>query len=107
MDKTEKSQNNFLLGDAMKNQLLDKYVIITAFSILRLCLYLQRLSNTSKKMKDVGFMIVRVVEAQGLRSADIGGTSDPLAVLELGNVRVQTHTEHKTLDPTWEKVFTL
>ena len=25
-DKTEKSQNNFLLGDAVKNQLLDKYV---------------------------------------------------------------------------------
>ena len=58
-------------------------------------------------MKDVGFLIVRVVEAQGLRSADIGGTSDPFTVLELGNARVQTHTEHKTLDPTWEKVITL
>ena len=58
-------------------------------------------------MKDVGILIVRVVEAQGLRSADIGGTSDPFAVLELGNARVQTHTEQKTLDPTWEKVITL
>ena len=57
-------------------------------------------------MKDVGFLIVRVVdsEAQGLRSADIGGTSDPLAVLELGNARVQTDTEQRTLDPTWEKL---
>ena len=25
-DKAEKSENNFLLGDSMKNQLLDKYV---------------------------------------------------------------------------------
>ena len=58
-------------------------------------------------MKDVGFLIVRVVEAQGLRSADIGGRIDPFAVLELGNARVQTHTEQKTLDPTWEKVITL
>ena len=58
-------------------------------------------------MKDVGFLIVRVVEAQGLRAADIGGLSDPFAILELGNTRLQTHTVYKTLDPTWEKVFTL
>ena len=30
-DKTEKSQNNFLLGDAVKNQLLDKYVSTKLF----------------------------------------------------------------------------
>ena len=58
-------------------------------------------------MKDIGFLVVRVVEAQGLRSADIGGASDPFAILELGNIRLQTHTEMKTLDPMWEKVFTL
>ena len=68
---------------------------------------MQRISNTSKKMKDIGFLVVRVVEAQGLRSADIGGARDPFAILELGNMRVQTHTEQKTLDPTWERVFTL
>ena len=58
-------------------------------------------------MSDVGYLVVRVVEAKGLRSADIGGTSDPFAVLELGNTRVQTFTDHRTLDPAWEKVFTL
>ena len=58
-------------------------------------------------MKDIGFLVVKVVQAQGLRQADLGGLSDPFVVLELGNAHVQTHTEHNTLNPTWEKVFTL
>jgi hypothetical protein len=28
-------------------------------------------------------------------------------VLELDNTRLATHTEYKTLDPAWHKVFTL
>ena len=48
-----------------------------------------------------------VFKANGLRSADLGGHSDPFCVLELVNARVQTHTEYKTLNPEWNKVFTL
>jgi len=48
-----------------------------------------------------------VLKAQDLKSADIGGKSDPYCVLELVNDRLQTHTEYKTLFPEWGKVFTL
>ena len=83
---------------------------------------LQRLANTFYKMKDVGHLVVKVIKAQGLSSADLGGKSDPFAVLEVGcnfvqidkrtslqvvNNRVTTHTEPKTLTPVWQKVFTL
>ncbi|XP_076444244.1 multiple C2 and transmembrane domain-containing protein 1-like [Babylonia areolata] len=54
---------------------------------------------------DVGHLQVKVFKAQGLRKADIGGNSDPFCVLELVNARVQTHTEYKTLNPEWNKVF--
>ena len=58
-------------------------------------------------MKDVGHLIVKIMKAQGLHSADLGGKSDPFAVVEIVNDRLQTHTEHKTLSPVWQKVFTL
>ena len=48
-----------------------------------------------------------VFRAQGLLAADFGGTSDPFCVLELDNARLQTQTEYKTLNPDWNKVFTL
>ena len=51
--------------------------------------------------------VVSVFKAVGLKSADLGGQSDPFCVLELVNNRVQTHTEYKTLHPEWNKVFTL
>lgn len=35
------------------------------------------------------------------------GKSDPFCVLELGNNRLQTHTICRTLNPEWNKVFTL
>lgn len=35
------------------------------------------------------------------------GKSDPFCLLELGNDRLQTHTIYKTLNPAWNKVFTL
>lgn len=56
---------------------------------------------------DVGVLTVRVYKAQGLTSADLCGKSDPFCVLELVNARLQTHTEYKTLSPTWDKIFTL
>ena len=47
---------------------------------------LQRLSNTFYKMKDIGHLVVKVIKAQGLSSADLGGKSDPFAVLEVGSI---------------------
>ena len=57
-------------------------------------------------LRDVGQLKVKVFKAQGLAAADIGGKSDPFAVLELVNARLQTHTEYKTLNPEWNKQFT-
>ena len=58
-------------------------------------------------MKDIGHLVVKVMKAQGLHSADLGGKSDPFAVVEIVNDRLQTQTEYKTLAPVWQKVFTL
>ena len=55
------------------------------------------MANTLYKMKDVGHLIVKVIKAEGLHSADLGGKSDPFAVLEIVNDRVHTQTEYKTL----------
>jgi len=38
-------------------------------------------------------------------AADLGGKSDPYAVLELDNARAQTHTEYKTVNPVWNRYF--
>lgn len=46
-------------------------------------------------------------KAEGLAAADINGKSDPFCVLELVNIRLQTHTVYKTLNPEWNKLFTL
>ncbi|XP_053619989.1 multiple C2 and transmembrane domain-containing protein isoform X8 [Plodia interpunctella] len=53
-----------------------------------------------------GWLCVKVYGAAGLAAADLGGKSDPFCVLELGNARLQTHTEYKTLAPNWMKIFT-
>jgi Ca2+-dependent lipid-binding protein len=58
-------------------------------------------------LRDVGHLTVKVYRATGLASADIGGKSDPFCVLQLVNSRLQTQTEYKTLNPTWNKIFTL
>lgn len=49
---------------------------------------------------------MKVFRASGLAAADLGGKSDPFCVLELGNARLQTQTEYKTLSPNWQKIFT-
>ncbi|XP_048258170.1 multiple C2 and transmembrane domain-containing protein 1-like isoform X3 [Haliotis rufescens] len=64
------------------------------------------LLKSFNNMKDIGWLQVKVFKAQGLRAADFGGQSDPFCVLELVNSRLQTHTEYKTLNPQWNKVFT-
>ncbi|XP_046972710.1 multiple C2 and transmembrane domain-containing protein isoform X8 [Vanessa cardui] len=62
-----------------------------------------RLNETTS---GVGWLCVKVYGAKGLAAADLGGKSDPFCVLELGNARLQTHTEYKTLTPNWMKIFT-
>lgn len=61
--------------------------------------------NNYADLSDIGQLLVKVFKAEGLKSADLGGQSDPFCVLELVNNRVQTHTEYKTLNPEWNKVF--
>ncbi|XP_053442419.1 multiple C2 and transmembrane domain-containing protein 1 isoform X3 [Nycticebus coucang] len=48
-------------------------------------------------LKDVGFLQVKVIRAEGLMAAD---------VTELNNDRLLTHTVYKNLNPEWNKVFT-
>lgn len=66
-----------------------------------------RWHRSFQNLRDVGHLTVKVYGATGLAAADIGGKSDPFCVLELGNARLQTQTEYKTLTPTWNKIFTL
>ena len=65
------------------------------------------LSRSLRSLDDVGHLIVKVYRAKGLAAADLGGKSDPFCVLELDNTRLVTHTEYKTIDPEWNKVFCL
>ncbi|XP_063698220.1 multiple C2 and transmembrane domain-containing protein [Culicoides brevitarsis] len=62
--------------------------------------------RTFENMRDIGHLTVKVYSATGLAAADLGGKSDPFCVLELGNARLQTQTEYKTLTPNWNKIFT-
>ncbi|WKX88596.1 hypothetical protein Q1695_008328 [Nippostrongylus brasiliensis] len=64
------------------------------------------LLHTFDDIKDVGELTVKVFRAEGLLAKDIGGKSDPFAVLELVNARLQTHTEYRTLNPQWNALFT-
>uniref|UniRef100_H3B1J0 Multiple C2 and transmembrane domain-containing protein 1 n=1 Tax=Latimeria chalumnae TaxID=7897 RepID=H3B1J0_LATCH len=57
-------------------------------------------------LKDVGFVQIKVIRAEGLLVADVTGKSDPFCVVELSNDRLQTHTVYKNLNPEWNKVFT-
>ncbi|KOB73098.1 putative transmembrane 1 protein, partial [Operophtera brumata] len=62
--------------------------------------------HLNEQSAGVGWLCVKVYGAKGLAAADLGGKSDPFCVLELGNARLQTHTEYKTLAPNWMKIFT-
>ncbi|XP_032873183.1 multiple C2 and transmembrane domain-containing protein 1 isoform X1 [Amblyraja radiata] len=57
-------------------------------------------------IRDIGFIQIKVVKAEGLMVADVIGSSDPFCVIELNNDRLQTHTIHRSLNPVWNKVFT-
>ncbi len=41
------------------------------------------------------------LEARGLRVGDSGGSSDPYAILSIGNWRQQTSVQKRTLEPVW------
>nr|XP_060617776.1 multiple C2 and transmembrane domain-containing protein 1 isoform X2 [Anolis sagrei ordinatus] len=70
--------------------------ILKRYSLLRM------LNN----IKDVGFLQVKVIRAEGLMAADVTGKSDPFCVVELNNDRLLTHTVYKNLNPEWNKIFT-
>ncbi|KAI5462682.1 phosphatidylserine decarboxylase-domain-containing protein [Mariannaea sp. PMI_226] len=44
---------------------------------------------------------VDIIKARNLAAKDRSGTSDPFLVLSLGDARITTHTEPKTLNPEW------
>ncbi|KAL5962400.1 Multiple C2 and transmembrane domain-containing protein 2 [Taenia solium] len=59
-----------------------------------------------KNRFDVGFLRVSVIAASGLADKETTGTKcDPYCLLELINMRAQTHAVRKTLNPIWQKVF--
>ncbi|MFH4977779.1 hypothetical protein AB6A40_004488 [Gnathostoma spinigerum] len=62
--------------------------------------------RTFSNFKDVGQLNVKVFCARGLTAVDMGGKSDPFAVLELVNARLQTQTVYKSVNPEWNKLFT-
>ena len=65
-------------------------------------------SLTNSKYRRVLFLIqLKLSRAVGLAVADIGGASDPFAVIELGNQRLITPTIYKTLNPQWDKSYEL
>ncbi|VDM59130.1 unnamed protein product [Angiostrongylus costaricensis] len=84
VDLTEFNQND------VRNSIVERYDLLHTFD----------------DMKDIGLLTVKVFRAEDLIAKDIGGKSDPFAVLELVNTRLQTHTEYKTLNPQWNKLFT-
>ncbi|KAF1769995.1 hypothetical protein GCK72_001812 [Caenorhabditis remanei] len=64
------------------------------------------ISNSFNDIADIGTLTVKLFGAEDLVAKDFGGKSDPFAVLELVNTRVQTNTVYKTLSPSWNKIYT-
>ncbi|KAH0620072.1 hypothetical protein JD844_014646 [Phrynosoma platyrhinos] len=62
--------------------------------------------NSFQKIKDIGFLQVKILKAVDLLAADFSGKSDPFCLLELGNDRLQSYTVYKNLNPEWNQVFT-
>uniref|UniRef100_A0A915Q822 C2 domain-containing protein n=1 Tax=Setaria digitata TaxID=48799 RepID=A0A915Q822_9BILA len=47
-----------------------------------------------------------IFRARNLASVDAMNKSNPFVVVELVNALLQTHTEYKTVNPEWNKIFT-
>nr|CDS34911.2 hypothetical transcript [Hymenolepis microstoma] len=58
-----------------------------------------------KNRFDVGYLRVNVIAASGLVTREMSAKCDSYCLLELINMRVQTQTVRKTLNPKWDKVF--
>ena len=52
-------------------------------------------------------LVIKVVGARDLEAMDVGGSSDPYAVLKLGNQEHKTRIVQKNLSPVWNEEFTL
>ncbi|XP_067937868.1 multiple C2 and transmembrane domain-containing protein 1-like [Watersipora subatra] len=65
------------------------------------------LFNSVKNFADVGWLQVKVIRAHDLSSKDWGGKSDPFCNVELINTMLQSHTAYSTLNPEWNRVFTM
>ncbi|XP_023259748.1 multiple C2 and transmembrane domain-containing protein 2-like isoform X1 [Seriola lalandi dorsalis] len=85
------------IGTAPLEKPDEKHKIVEKFS----------LKNSHKCVGEVGFLQVKVIKANDLPPTDLNGKSNPLCVIELGNSKLQTHTIYKTLNPEWNKAFTL
>ncbi|MCP9263487.1 Multiple C2 and transmembrane domain-containing protein 2 [Dirofilaria immitis] len=77
-------------GDDIRNAIIEKY----------------SLWRTHECLRDIGFLVVKVFRAKNLSSIDTMNKSNPFVVVELVNALLQTHTEYKTINPEWNKIFT-
>ncbi|VDK89233.1 unnamed protein product [Litomosoides sigmodontis] len=77
-------------GDDIRNAIVEKY----------------SLRRTHEAFHDIGFLTVKVFRARNLASIDTMNKSNPFVVVELINALLQTHTEYKTVNPEWNKIFT-
>eukprot|EP00050_Salpingoeca_kvevrii_P011193 m.13469 g.13469 ORF g.13469 m.13469 type:complete len:817 (+) comp3305_c0_seq1:148-2598(+) len=59
----------------------------------------------AEKAKYPAMLRVKIISGRSLIAKDLNGKSDPFVVLQLGNTRLRTLTQKKTLNPTWNKVF--
>jgi Ca2+-dependent lipid-binding protein len=51
-------------------------------------------------------LTVHVVEARDLKPMDIDGTSDPYAILQVEDQKIETSVKSGTLSPVWNESFT-
>ncbi|GMT01068.1 hypothetical protein PENTCL1PPCAC_23242, partial [Pristionchus entomophagus] len=65
------------------------------------------LRNTFSAISEVGELVVKIIRADNVEAMDLGGKSDPFAILRMGNLRVRTHTHYATLFPEWNRLFVL
>ncbi|XP_037538806.1 multiple C2 and transmembrane domain-containing protein 2 [Nematolebias whitei] len=65
------------------------------------------LRNSHKCLQEVGILQVSVLKANDLPATDINGKSNPFCVIQLGNCKLQTHSVSRTVNPEWNKTFTL
>lgn len=50
-------------------------------------------------------LCVNVVEARGLKAMDLGKSSDPFVVIQVGDKILQTSVQRRSLNPVWNETF--